>query len=108
MDELINKKYLSHDYLCRYDTNPVYYNFKTKKWVMGIGTNIKNDSSYIIHQVKPNDTLDKLALKYYNNPTYWWYIANFNRILDPNIQLSDHFKNIKIPHISDVTFGAER
>jgi hypothetical protein len=49
-----------------------------------------------------------LALKYYNNPTYWWAIAYFNDIGDSFGRLIDQFEIIKIPSISAITFGEIR
>jgi hypothetical protein len=49
-----------------------------------------------------------LALKYYNNPTYWWAIAYFNNILNPFEKLIDRFTIIKIPSISALSFGEVR
>lgn len=58
--------------------------------------------------MKPTDTLDSLALNYYNNPTYWWAIAYFNDIQDAFIKLSDRFEIIKIPAINGLIFGELR
>ena len=46
----------------------------------GLGANLKKNVPFASHAVKYEDTLDSLALKYYNNPTYWWIIAYFNDI----------------------------
>jgi hypothetical protein len=46
-----------------------------------------------------------LALKYYNNPTFWWVIAYFNDIQDPFKPLKDKRDTIKIPSISSIEFG---
>jgi nucleoid-associated protein YgaU len=62
-------------------------------------------TSWVAHKVKPTDTLDALALSYYNNPTYWWVIAYFNDIQDAFIKLSDHFEILKIPAINGIEFG---
>lgn len=37
------------------------------------------------HEVKTEETnrLDKIAYRYYRNPTLWWVIAYANDILDP-------------------------
>lgn len=108
MDELKNKHYITHDYRSRYTPSPVYYNEKYQKEVMGVGLNIKKDSSYILHKVVSTDTLEKLALTYYSNPTYWWVIAQFNCIFNLFDRLSDHYKTLKIPSISSISFGVER
>ena len=69
---------------------------------------MKTDTQYVSVEVKANDTLDSLALQYYNNPTYWWIIAYYNNIQDAFIKLSDRYKTIKIPSISSIEFNNER
>ena len=108
MNELKNKHYIQYDYKCRDAQSPVYYNEKYKQEVVGVGSNIKKTTDYIIHNVKPGDTVNSLALKYYNNPTYWWMIVQFNMIFDPFMQLSDRYKTLKIPNMSTVAFGDTR
>lgn len=108
MQKLQNKKYASYDYLCRYTGVPYYYDPAADRQVYGIGEQFKQDLPFVSHAVKPDDNLDSLALQYYNNPTYWWVIAYFNKITDPFIQLSTKFTVIKIPNISSVEFKNER
>lgn len=103
MNVLKNKQYKSYDRLSRYSNIPFYYNTHTKQNVYGTAKHLNNNTSYILHVVKKNDTYDSLALDYYNNPTYFWIICDFNRILDP-------FKSplvgdvLYIPVISDIEF----
>lgn len=108
MDKLVNKRYFTYDYPNRYTGVPYFYDTVTKQDVFGIGQQIKKDTDFVSHKVKPDDTLDSLALTYYNNPLYWWAIAYFNTILDPFIRLCDKFKYIKIPNISSIVFDNER
>lgn len=105
MDTLKKKNYATFDYLSRYTHVPYYYDSLEDKEIYGIGTNIKNNTESLSHKVKANDTLNSLALKYYNNPTFWWVIAYFNDIQDSFIQLSDRYEIIKIPNISSIEFG---
>ena len=63
---------------------------------------------YFLNGNLEEDNLDYLALKYYNNPTYWWIIAYFNRINDPFIRLAAKYTVIKIPSISSIKFQNER
>ncbi len=105
MDDLKDKKYATYDYLSRYTGVPYYYNKRDNKEVYGISHNMLKNTSYVIHKVAPSDTLDKLALKYYNNPTYWWVIAYFNDIQDAFINLKSRYTTLKIPSISNITFG---
>ena len=108
MDILKEKTYKSYDYVCRYTSIPYFFNIEDKKYIYGIGTQMKKDIPYVAHKVKATDNLDYLALKYYNNPTYYWVIAWFNDILDCYEDLIDKFTIIKIPTISSISFGEER
>jgi hypothetical protein len=105
MDTLKNKIYTDFDYLSRYTNVPYYYDTLTGKEVFGIGTNLKTNSEFVTHQIKSNDTLNSLALKYYNNPTFWWIIAYFNDIQDSFKPLRDKYTTLKIPSISSIEFG---
>jgi nucleoid-associated protein YgaU len=108
VEKLTNKRYNSFDYTCRYTTVPYFYDTEAQTDVYGIGTQMSSKTAFVSHQVKPEDTLDSLALTYYNNPTYWWIIAYFNKINDPFIKLSEKFSIIKIPSISSIVFANER
>lgn len=105
MDTLTNKRFANFDYICRYIGNPIYYDTVNRRDVCGLNTNINKDISWVAHKVKPGDTLDGLALTYYNNPTYWWAIAYFNNILDSFDCLSNKFTILRIPSISEIEFG---
>ena len=82
MDTLVNKRFLNYGYLCRYSGAPIYYDTLTNKDTCGIAQDLSKDAAYFTHIVRERETLDSLALKYYNNPTYWWIIAMFNNIQD--------------------------
>ncbi len=107
MDVLKNKTYAQFDYTCRYTDVPYYYHTLDKKYIYGIGSNMYKNTEWVAHKVSNTDTLDNLALKYYNNPTFWWIIAYFNDIQDAFIHLADKYTIIKIPSISSITFGKE-
>ena len=62
-----------------------------------------DDTPYIIYTAKQGDTYDNLALRYYANPTYWWIITDFNRVLDPFVSPKIGEK-IKIPIFSNLEF----
>jgi len=108
MDILKDKQYATYDYTCRYTGVPYYYNTIDDREIYGLGSNLYKDTSWVAHKIKETDTLDSLALAYYNNPTFWWIIAYFNDIQDPFIKLVDKFTIIKIPSISSIEFGKER
>ena len=105
MDTLKNKTYASFNYLSRYTNTPYYFDSLTGKEVFGIGTNLKTSTDFVTHVVKSNDTLNALALKYYNNPTFWWVIAYFNNIQDAFTPLKDKYTTLKIPSITGIEFG---
>ena len=108
MDSLKDKKYASVDYISRYASVPYFYHTIDQLEVPGIGKNMRKDVTWVAHKVTSTDTLDKLALTYYNNPTYWWVIAYFNDIQDAFINLNEHFEVLKIPAITSVSFGDMR
>lgn len=108
MDKLKDKKYVTFDYVSRYASVPCYYHTEDNRELFGLGKNMRKDVSWVAHQVVATDTLDKLALTYYNNPTYWWIIAYFNDIQDAFIRLKDHFEVLKIPALTNVSFADMR
>ena len=103
MDKLINKSYKTYSSFSRYSTFPIYYNTADEKYESGTTSQLDLDTPYQSYEVQKNDTYDSLALDYYNNPTYFWIICDFNRISDP-------FKSplvgdvLYIPVISDIEF----
>ena len=105
MDTLKNKKYSNFDYLSRYTNIPYYFDTIEGRDIFGIGTNLKNTTEFVTHEVKTNDTLNNLALKYYNNPTFWWVIAYFNDIQDAFKPLINKYSTLKIPSINSIEFG---
>ena len=105
MDTLRNKTYADFDYLSRYTNTPYYYDTITGKEIYGIGTNLKTNTEFVTHKVKSSDTLDALALKYYNNPTFWWIIAYYNDIQDSLKPLKNKYNTLRIPSISSIEFG---
>ena len=108
MDVLKDKTYENYSYTSRYSTVPYYYHTKDEKYIYGIGTNLKKVTSYVLHKIQPSDTLDILALNYYNDPTLYWVVAMYNDINDPYIKLSDFYETVKVPTISAIEFGDER
>ena len=100
---LTDKQFRNYNKISRYSTTPYYYNPVDNKYVYGIGKNLKDNTPHKIHRIKEGETLDSLALYYYNNPTYFWIIADFNRIQDPYINLKTGTK-LKIPTFSSIDF----
>lgn len=108
MEKLTNKKYPSYDYISRYTGVATYYDTQRNRSMSGIGEQMRKDAPFVSHEVSPEDTLDSLSLTYYNNPTYWWVIAYFNKITDPFINLSSKYSTLKIPSITSIEFKNER
>lgn len=105
MDTLKNKMYADFNYLSRYTNTPYYYDTLSNRQIFGTWTNLKTNAEFVTHKIKSNDTLHSLALKYYNNPTFWWIIAAFNDIQDSFKPLRHKYTTIKIPNISSIEFG---
>lgn len=105
MDTLKDKNYETFDYLSRYTGVPYYFDTICGREIYGIGTNMKNNTEFVTHVIKNSDTLHSLALKYYNNPTFWWVIAYYNDIQDSFKPLYKKYATIKIPNITSVEFG---
>ena len=104
MDDLKNKRYGQFDYTSRYTGIPYYYNKRDEKDMYGLSKNMIKNVSWVAHKVVQDDTLDKLALSYYNNPSYWWLIAFFNDIPDAFVKLSERYTTLKIPNMSSIVF----
>lgn len=104
MDILKDKSYKQYDKVSRYSPFPYYYNIEDEKFMYGVTANLKDDIAYTIHVVKHGDTFDSIALKYYNNPTYYWVVADFNKYRDAFIELEDGQK-IKVPAFSSLEFN---
>ena len=71
MDTLKDKQYGVFDYTCRYAGVPYYFDTLERREIFGIGSNMFKNSAWLAHKVTQEDTLDNLALTYYNNPTLW-------------------------------------
>ena len=104
MDVLIQKSYRDYSKLSRYSSVPFYYHTLDDKYIYGTTSYLKDTTLYRTHTIRRGDTLDSLALEYYNNPTLYWVICSFNRIRDPFISLKEG-DTIKIPSISNIEFN---
>ena len=104
MSELINKAYKSYGGLSRYESVPYYYDTVNSRYVYGVGTQLDDTTASVSYTTNIGDTLDSIALKSYNNPTYFWIIADYNRILDCYKPLPVGIE-IKIPNISSIKFN---
>ena len=103
MDVLVDKSYKDYDYFSRYVGFPYYYHLEDEKYIYGTTSQIKPSTTYILHKVKINETIDSIALDYYNNPSFFWAICDFNKIQDPYTKL-EVGQEIKIPTLSAISF----
>lgn len=104
MDVLKNKSKISYSYISRYAAFPFYYHLLDKKFIYGITKQLSTNTTYVEITVNQEDTLDSIANTYYGRPDYYWIIADFNRIKDPFIKLSDHFTKINVPALSAIEY----
>ncbi len=86
MNVLTNRAIKSSKYYSRYNGLSYYYNNLDDKYQLETRHWLKEfiDTSKIqTYIVKEKDTYDTIALEFYNNPTYYWVICDYNRIIDP-------------------------
>ena len=86
MDILTNKTAKTSNYYSRYNGINMFYNKHDMKYQLALKSWLKQDFQYTKYVVQENDTLDYIALKFYNNPTYYWIICDANKIIDPMIE----------------------
>ena len=104
MNVLTNEQSRSYDYISRYTRFKIAYHASDGKYVYEVTSQIKNNVQCVIHKVTSTDDLDFLANKYYGRPDLYWVIADFNRIQDPFIKLSDKYTTLKIPSITEIEY----
>ena len=86
MNVLTSKTAKTSNYYSRYNGLFYYYNhlddkyqLETRHWLKEF-VDLSKVTSYT---VKEKDTWDTIALEFYNNPTYYWIICDYNRITNP-------------------------
>ena len=108
MDTLRKKGGKNYGYLSRYSGVTYYYDTLKNREVYGIGKDIKKDIPHVTHWVAQSDSLDYIALKYFNNPTYWWIIAMYNDIQDALEPIYPKYQTLYIPNLAALSFVKER
>lgn len=103
MEVLTNKSYKQSNNLSRYSNTPYYYHTIDDKYIYGTAKNLRLDTPYSLYTVQQGDTLDSIALEFYNNPTLYWVICFFNHINDAFVDLNVGDK-LKIPGLSTIEF----
>lgn len=104
MEVLKDKRYRSYDYFSRYASYPYYYNQVDNKYIYGTTSQIRKDTRYTAYTTKRGDTFDSIALDFYNNPTYYYLICDFNDIQDPFTVLQEGTV-LRIPTFSNVVYS---
>lgn len=105
MDVLGDGKRRTYTYISRYGSFPYYYHTEDDKYFYGITSQLSDSSSYVLHNITQQDSLDSLSYKYYGRPDLYWVIADFNRIQDPYVRLWGKYKALKIPTISNIEYN---
>lgn len=101
---LSDKSYKTYKRTSRYANLPYYYNRIDNKYLYINNVHLKDDTSFTLYTTSSNnETCDTIALKFYNNPTLYWIIADFNRIQDPYIKFAVGSK-ILVPNYSSIEF----
>ena len=106
MEVLTTKYYKQFDYISRYSAFPVYYHTLDNKYIVARDRWISDQTTFSNYIVEKGDTYDKLALRYYNNPSYYWVICAFNRIQDP-FEAPVVGTTLKIPPLSSIQYPTE-
>lgn len=101
--KLTEKSFKEYSYTSRYSPFPYYYNKDDNKYVYGLTAYLDDSSPYVIHTIVEGDTFDSLALKYYNNPTFFWVICSFNHVSNPfeNLVVGE---TLKIPSMNSLVY----
>lgn len=95
--------YKEYSYVSRYSSFPYYYHPEDHKYIYGLTAYLNDTTAYTIHTVQRGDTLDRLALEYYGNPTLYWIICSYNHIQNPYRDLKIG-TTLKIPSISNIEY----
>lgn len=103
MEVLTQKQYKTYSYLSRYSPFPIWYNNVDDKYVYSTTRQLNKNTPYIVHVTDDDLTLNELALYYYNNPTLYWVIADFNSIQDP-FTIIKAGQKINIPTLSNISY----
>lgn len=103
MDRLQDKSYRTYNYISRYSSFPYYYDTEDKKYIYGTTSYLDDTTPYTLYKVNKGDTWDSMALKFYNSPTFFWIICDFNRVqnpYDPPVVGT----RVKIPALTNIVF----
>ena len=103
MNVLTNEFQKTYEGLSRYSVCKSGYNSLFDKYVTYLGSHLNTTTSYTLYKVRQGDTYDSISLEFYDNPTYYWVILDFNRILDSFLNPIPG-SYLKIPELSKIEF----
>lgn len=103
MDRLQEKAYRTYNYISRYSSFPYYYNTEDEKYIYGTTAYLDDSTPYTLYKIQKNDTWDSMALKFYNSPTFFWILCDFNRVQNP-YEMPEVGTLIKVPALTNIKF----
>lgn len=104
MDKLQQKAYRTYNYISRYSSFPYYYNTEDEKYIYGTTAYLDDSTPYTLYKVQKTDTWDSMALKFYNSPTFFWILCDFNRVQNP-YEMPEVGTLIKVPALTNIKFN---
>ena len=104
MDRLQQKAYRTYNYISRYSSFPYYYNTEDEKYKYGTTAYLDDSTPYTLYKVQKTDTWDSMALKFYNSPTFFWILCDFNRVQNP-YEMPEVGTLIKVPALTNIKFN---
>lgn len=104
MDRLQEKAYRTYNYISRYSSFPYYYNTEDEKYIYGTTAYLDDSTPYTLYKVENTDTWDSMALKFYNSPTFFWILCDFNRVQNP-YEMPKVGTLIKVPALTNIKFN---
>ena len=104
MDKLKQKAYRTYNYISRYSSFPYYYNTEDEKYIYGTTAYLDDSTPYTLYKVQKADTWDSMALKFYNSPTFFWILCDFNRVQNP-YEMPEVGTLIKVPALTNIKFN---
>ena len=104
MDRLQQKAYRTYNYISRYSSFPYYYNTEDEKYIYGTTAYLDDSTPYTLYKVRRTDTSNNMALKFYNSPTFFWILCDFNRVQNP-YEMPEVGTLIKVPALTNIKFN---
>lgn len=93
----------NYDYISRYEAFNYFYDPKNNKYYYGLTSHLRNDTSYVIYEVKPGDSYDSIALDHYGCALFYWVITDYNRIVDA-ITPPEPGTQLRLPALNSIVY----